>query len=369
MILMLALITWGFVAYSAGRTGIAALLLALATLVRFDGLLALVVVGAHYVIARRRFPLREALIAVGVLLPFAVAGAIIYGSPVPNTLAAKVAQRESGLWQPFLGQAVAWLLGPRATKSLLGWHPAILGSQSSEGIYVALGVVGTIGSVALRRFRFWLLPLLWAGGQTLSYAVLDVPFYHWYAAPLALAVAITAAVGATAVAQLLWRTAGARTDFARGHLGRLVGIGAVAALAVYGFSAATSQRLAGDLAKTPAAFPAVYRQVSKWLNTNTPTGSSVGYDEIGYIGFHSHNRIVDPFGLVTAGASRFVARREFDGAYRRHLPDYLIFGLVVPTPKAPWFTSQYTPVAHSSGVGRNLTVYERERRARRESSS
>jgi hypothetical protein len=361
MTLLLALVAWGFVAYQADRTVLAALLLALATFVRPDGALALGAVGLHYVIVRRRFPLREAAVVAAVLGPVLLAAAVIYGSPLPNTLDAKLAQRESGLWHPFLPEALAWLLGPDATR-FIGRHPAIVGSQSSEGVYVALALVGAAGCLLLTRFRFWLLPLTWAGVLTLGYAALDVPFYHWYAAPLAMAVAITAATGMTLILQLMWHAASRHAPLGRRAAAGLAAVAAVAIIAVYAFSAAMSQRLAGERA-TAAAWPTahyrLYSRVSEWLNTSTPKGSSVGYDEIGYIGFHSHNRIVDPFGLVTEDASHFIARREFEGAYRRSLPDYLIFGLVVPVPTAPWFTGRYQPIASLNDGDWKLTIYKR----------
>ncbi len=352
-LLLLALIGWGSAAYQADRTVLAALLLALATLVRPDGALALGAAGLHYVITRRRFPLREAAVVAAALGPALIAATIAYGTPLPNTLDAKIAQGDIGWGEPFLPQALAWLLGPDATD-FLGRHPAILGSQSSEGIYVALAGVGA-AAFLLRRFRFWWLPLVWAGALTLAYTALGVPFYHWYAAPLALGVAITAGTGIALILRLLW-------DAGRERPVAVAAAAAVAAVgAVYGFAAGMSQRLADQRASADAGPTEQYRinsRMSDWLNANTPRGSSVGYEEVGIIGFHSDNRIVDPFGLVTEGAADYIARNELDGAYRRHRPDYLLFWLF-PTPTARWFTANYEHVGAVSYGARKITIYRK----------
>src|SRR6266496_3286876 len=66
----LSLALTGAVLYRLDRTLSSALLLALATLTRPDGLLAAVVIGVHFLVTRRRIPWREAACTVIILLPF-----------------------------------------------------------------------------------------------------------------------------------------------------------------------------------------------------------------------------------------------------------------------------------------------------------
>ncbi len=76
--------------------------------------------------AGRRWPWREGvLVAVAVLLPFLGLAWHAYGSPLPSTLPAKLAQRDSGLWGTFGRGLVDWLrlFLWDATRPNLGFAP------------------------------------------------------------------------------------------------------------------------------------------------------------------------------------------------------------------------------------------------------
>lgn len=106
MLVQAATVLWAVVLYRADRDIAAASLLGLAVLVRPDSLVAVGVIGAHYVYVRRKFPVRPAIAFAAVLTPFALLAWATYGSPFPETLAAKQAQGDSGFWEPFVFQ---WL--------------------------------------------------------------------------------------------------------------------------------------------------------------------------------------------------------------------------------------------------------------------
>jgi hypothetical protein len=57
---------------------------------------------------------------------------------------------------------------------------------------------------------------------------------------------------------------------------------------------------------------------------NTLPDASVGYYEIGYIGFYGHRRMVDPLGLIDPAVSPAVARRDFTWALRERRPDFIL---------------------------------------------
>ena len=57
---------------------------------------------------------------------------------------------------------------------------------------------------------------------------------------------------------------------------------------------------------------------------DTPPDATVGYIEIGLVGYHARRRMVDPFGLVTPGVAEAIARRDFLHAYRTHRPDVIL---------------------------------------------
>src|SRR5882724_12966148 len=84
MPLQVALILWAFVAYTADRRIAAALLLAAATIVRPDGLIAVGVLGLYDLVVTRRLAWRMWLVFAAALLPFALLAWWAYGSPLPN---------------------------------------------------------------------------------------------------------------------------------------------------------------------------------------------------------------------------------------------------------------------------------------------
>ena len=165
-------------------------------------MLAIAAVLATMAVRGRRWPWREASWP-RVLLPFLVLAWHAYGTPLPSTLPAKLAQRDSGLWGTF-------------GRGLIDWLRLFLWDSHAARISVRAGDATDLVAVDRRRCRspIWrlrpLLPLLaWTAAFTVAYALLRVPFYHWYAAPAALGLCILGGAGlARAVSK--WLLARAR---------------------------------------------------------------------------------------------------------------------------------------------------------------
>ena len=87
------LIVWAFVFYRMKRTILAATLLAVSILVRPDGVIAAGVLGVHYLVTRRRLPIRELATMAAVIVPFMALAWMSYGSPLPGTLQAESGSR------------------------------------------------------------------------------------------------------------------------------------------------------------------------------------------------------------------------------------------------------------------------------------
>ena len=82
---------------------------ALAFLLRPDGLLVAVAIGLHWIVTRRRVTWRPVALFLALSLPWLLFSWLYYGSPVPNTLAAKATQALGNgitLWGPGLAQAI-----------------------------------------------------------------------------------------------------------------------------------------------------------------------------------------------------------------------------------------------------------------------
>lgn len=359
MLFQLALVAWAFVAYRLERNVLAAVFLALAILTRADGVIAAGVIGAHYLVTRRRLPWRELLVMVGILLPFMVLAWVYYGSPLPGTLEAKLAQRDSGFWAGFSHGMVEWLRAftMQGSSTLYPNLPAAPHAIRFV-LFVALGIP------ALVLFRFWLLPLAWVALYFLGYHLLNVPFYHWYIVPVVFALMILAASGIAGVVALIVRLYRrfSPTPSAAWVTGILAALCVLALLPGIYAQLQDIQRLGLE----PNPPEVQYVATGRWLEAHTPPDASVGYFEIGHLGYYARRTLIDPLGLVNPHVAAHVARREWTWAYAHYRPDYIVHHPVIFAPyigkviEEPWFKQEYMEVVRIPGQGiADLIVYQR----------
>jgi len=365
MPLQMALILWAFVAYAANWRIASALLLAAATVVRPDGVLAAIVLGVSDLVRTRRIDWRAWLAFTITLVPFAALGWIYFGSPVPATLAAKLAQRDSGFWVSFGKGLRNWLhiflgvYGRPANYEIFAWDPRAV------GFWIILGVP------ALWRYRFWWPPLAWIAVFVLGYRTLKVPFYHWYAAPAVVGLAIVAACGITGTVALIARLATrvrqphepspsrfALSEHARDLLSAAAGLLLCAAVMFQALRAL-------PITAQPAPMLEVYTEAGRWLQAHTAPTATIGYYEIGYLGYYARRRVIDPLGLVDPAIPPHIAQQDFLWAYRHYQPTYVLqqepysFGGML---NADWFRREYRPMhtwVHPRSADVKLTIYQR----------
>jgi hypothetical protein len=353
MPLQIALILWAFVAFTADRRIACALLLATATLVRPDGVMAAMVIGVWDLVRTRRIAWRMWLVFGLTLLPFALLAWLYYGSPLPVTLAAKLAHRDSGMW-PTFGRRLRWWFniymganGQPATWECFSWDPRAL------GFWIIVGVP------ALLWARGWWLPLAWAVTFTMAYRTLQVPFYHWYAAPPVVAVVILAGAGLEgALAVLTWLASrleprAARLPVIAGAFGAawclVINLGVLRGL---------------PISSLPHPMLQIYEQAGHWLATNTEPDATIGYFEIGYLGYYAQRPIIDPLGLLDPAIPPHIAKLDFLWAYRQRPPAYILeqsgnsYGGIRGT---DWFGRDYQPIHTFSHpeLLTTLTVFRR----------
>jgi hypothetical protein len=359
MLFQLALISWAFVAYRLDCNLLAALLLAIAILTRADSIIAAAVIGVHSLVVRRRFPWRELLVAMAILLPFLLLSWMYYGSLLPGTLGAKLAQRDSGLWPLFARGMVEWIRGftMQGSSKLYPNLPAAPNALRYI-LFVALGVP------ALLLFRFWMLPLAWVALYLVAYSLLDVPFYHWYAVPTTFGLMILAAAGVAGVVDIVARVMRRLVNF-----GWAVWLGpglGVACLLALGSGIVAQLRYEQQLASAPNIGRLIYEKTGRWLTEHTAPNATVGYFEIGYIGYYSQRQMIDPLGLINPGVAPHIAQREFTWAYEHYRPEYIIQNQLIFVPyigkvvKAPWFKQEYREITQITEPGYPpLIIYER----------
>jgi hypothetical protein len=109
-----------------------------------------------------------------------------------------------------------------------------------------------------------------------------------------------------------------------------------------------------------------YADIGRWLARDTPPSATVGYLEIGIIGYYAQRAMIDPLGLVNPGVSPHVAQRDFLYAYRTHRPDVIVHNpaflaeYLGPLLNEPWFQTEYERVTTlPSGRDEPVTIYRR----------
>jgi hypothetical protein len=178
-----------FAAYMAGRSRLSAALMALAVLTRPDALIAagLLLIdmtlrplltrdGGPLVTRLRRLPWAEAAILIGVLTPWLLFATFYFGSPLPQSVQAKV----SAYHLEKFSALIRWLQHlstPFFEHEILGrFWPAI-----GLPLYLALYLVGTlrITRQAGRAVPMMVYPLVYVA----AFSVANPLIFRWYLAP------------------------------------------------------------------------------------------------------------------------------------------------------------------------------------------
>jgi arabinofuranosyltransferase len=354
------LIAWAFVFYRKKRTLAAALLSAIAILIRPDGVIAAGVMGVHYLVTRRRLPIREMIAMALVITPFMALAWISYGSPLPGTLQAKVAQGASGFWLLFGKGTLEWLRG----FTLQGSSPIYtnLPAIPSTMRFIPFILIGIPATLAF--FRFQILPLTWGMLYALAYYLLNVPFYHWYIVPIILALMIVAAAGVAGAIEIVRRTY-RRLSGSRYRSWAVSLFMAVCFLALSPGLYAEVSYIRNRAANEPNPSEVLYERAGEWLKANTQPTDRIGYIEIGYLGYYSRRPIIDALGLVTPEVTSHIAARNFGWAYARYRPEYVIinqtFQEMAEVKNETWFQEEYREIFSLSqpGYPTPLVIYRR----------
>ncbi len=263
---------------------------------------------------------------------------------LPNTLGAKIAQAQSGLWpsfwQRFWGE---WLPGFKQDWQLASpWLNAWL-------ILAAAGLV-----IMVRKRRPLGMLLAWSGCYFAGYSFLGVAGYSWYMFPITWISGLAVAEAAAFLATLLQR--GSPKFFRNGWASRGAILIFISAVMVPAALKVNSYR--------PHPKCQVYLEICHWLERNASPSQSVAYFEVGYLGFYTRNRVVDQMGLVTPGAPADIARRDFSSIFWRHNPDYILVyegsGFQYQIVSDPRFRKNYFPAVTFSGwESPSLIIFQR----------
>lgn len=334
-------------AYMLQRTTLAFGVAALLTLTRNDGLILAGILSAHYLYVRREAfaqsrALRDRrlflpfLVYLLILSPWIVFSLFYFGSPFPFTLAAKIAQAQSGLWDTFAAGFVGWM-----RDGVIWIAPLAL----AAGIGLAY---------AIRQRSLMLLLGAWAISHLIAYSLLGVAFYAWYVAPLIPALALFAGIGIEYGAD--WAVARAGDT----RVVRLaLGCAFAAILLVLELRADAGM---GMLQPSPKA--EAYAQAADWLARKTAADATVDALEVGIIGFYDARATYDFVGLVDPMRVPYLRAQKFmDGVKRRGAEYVLAIPPDVWLTQDAWFNNTYRAVHEIRVRGfygnRPLVIFQR----------
>ncbi len=314
--------------------------------VLFGAVLGLVVVVAGEIKHRGQGRSPSLMYVLGGALPvlaWAAYALPTFGSILPATLAAKMAQVTSGLWAPFpirlFGEWLpGWGVGPWGVIStVLGY------------VLVAAGLV----SIGVRHRRMAVFPV-WAVAYAAGYSLLGVPGYTWYRLPVIFVLTLVAGLGFEAVVRM------AVTGRRVGRISVTVAwVLAVALMISAGWQTVGSLREPPQDRQGPA-----YMTMARWLNNDAKPGQSVAFFEVGALGYYTDLAVVDLVGLVTPSVIPHVLNQDFSSGFWEIKPDYLIqlegSEFTRPIVENPLFLRNYYPAVSINGPGdRSLTIFRR----------
>lgn len=325
--------------YMVNRTWVTAIVCGVATLIRPDGVILAVVLGAHYVLIQRRIPLREIGIFVLLLAPWLLFSVSYFGTFLPNTLAAKgVAHHDATSAQSF--------------KNLLGFF-------SDTAFTRSLSIAALIGAVvALRSYRDFSAWILWAVVYCLAFisAKSFLSFYLWYYTPLLpiyFALSILGIYSAACFVSRLFRR-----QISPRRMQAAVSISLFILFTVTGFLSLIHHKR--QLEMWASGREELYRNVATKIDRETSRESILAAPEIGALGYFYHGPILDTVGLISPEAvgkkTEVVIREgspEWIVAYDTHLDSDL--------QKADWFKKFYRlKERYYVSAERSLLVFQRQ---------
>ncbi len=297
------------------------------------GLLALLLAG------RRRLPWRYALAAGCVVAAGLGLAWVYFGSPLPNTLGAKLdmAGATPGSWAGLRFWARA--LAPIGRHFGAEWPAVLLAGAAGCGVVVWKGS------------RAGRLLALYGIAIALAYPLLGVPFFSWYILPCLMAAIYGLAFLAGEVAA--WVPMRLRPLLAAG---------------LFLLLAATTLRAGWEMARgfSPAPYLQSYRRGAEWIRANSPPDAAVAYVEIGVLGYYSDRPVLDLMGLVSPWVRPYVVRHDMLGAFQQRPTELVLFhtrGRMAPVVDSHWFQRRYREVVQfdDPGGGGSLHIYRRRR--------
>ncbi len=276
-------------AYLKDRLFISSTLFGLATLSRPDSLIFGGVLFFDYLARNKRLPnLKFAAPFCLIVGSWLIFSQYTFGSLLPNTVGAKLAQSGHRYW----GGTYGFFLG----------SDRLLSSFNYLAYLIPIAVWILISEFAQLKYnRSILLILIWGALYFIAYAfVIHAPPYRWYYVPLLLPITLLIFLPISKtplIAQIIFS-------------GLLI--------------AGAFQKIYQQASSPVTPKHEIYKAAADWFNTNTPPGTTIGAMEIGVLGYYLNDaKIIDALGLVSH-ASNFISTGKHGWFIKEFHPDFII---------------------------------------------
>lgn len=290
--LYIAFIFLAFYFASTESWSVAFLFAAITVLTRVDGIAVLGVLVVAYLLRYAKLPALPLVIFAVAVLPWTLFAYFYFGSPIPNSAAAKFALSGSNIAAAF-------------------WNILFRGFLHLHTLGIPVLILAILGTRFIWKERKPLLPVaLWTWGYALSYTIAAGPMHPWYYAPFYAGYLVIAFHGILFLLGRYPKLMATRTFFSA------IAICIILLLSYYRLLSIQRQQM--QLAGTN-------RAVGEWAQAHTPEDSVLAVKDIGYIGYYSRRKILDLAGLVSPECIPFRAKADFVGPIRKFRPDYFAF--------------------------------------------
>ena len=244
----------------------------------------------------------------GFFLPFliwTVYSLYTFGNIFPNTLSAKLAQKQSGIWVSFTKLLFTeWLPNWSKQYNLFNikwlslWYPII-----------------TIGLITvIKKHKKWIIFLYWVILYIFGYSLLGVSGYTWYGFHIYFVLMLLYGFGIFSVSEFIYK-------MKKGFYSYLFLI-IFLFISVYPIIRTNWDKMFSPRISSTSK---VYYKMSKWIKNNIEPSKTIAYFEIGYLGYYTNNKIFDLVGLTNPKVLKYIANRNFSQGFWDACPDYLIY--------------------------------------------
>jgi hypothetical protein len=325
--LVVALMAGSFYALSAHRRDAAVVLCALLVVARIDGILWAAILMLLVCWERPRSTHRYALLFCGTLAPWALFAQLYFGSPVPNSVLAKLA---IGNAAGPLGELDTLAAHMRWFAGATGLHigPTARGPDALV-VLVAVASLALVGVASILRkadrsalLAVVLFPPLLCAAYFLGRTPLIFP---WYLVPPLWCFCTVVVIGAVRA----WAALRNRLPPRRIRLGLGVYTGALFLGLLLHLATANLRELAAQ-EHLQEYENGLRRPVGEWLAAHTPEDATIATEAIGYQGYYSKRRVIDLAGLTSrevvaaSRESRGNSAATFHRVLKRTRPDYIV---------------------------------------------